>query len=132
MEKTIEKLTGDTEGVSYEFPVFRFVGSDRAAPRAYLQAALHAGELPGTVAIDALMPKLAKAEAEGRIRGSHKRRSPLRPTMPSARSFAAQSCRQPLLATQPFQQQQVALAWLLQSPPHLYLLLRWLPVASIS
>ncbi|MEQ1938002.1 succinylglutamate desuccinylase/aspartoacylase family protein [Mesorhizobium sp. CN5-321] len=70
MEKTIEKLTGDTEGVSYEFPVFRFVGSDRAAPRAYLQAALHAGELPGTVAIDALMPKLAKAEAEGRIRGS--------------------------------------------------------------
>ena len=70
MEKTIEKLAGDTEGVSYEFPVFRFFGSDKAAPRAYLQAALHAGELPGTVAIDALMPKLSKAEAEGRILGS--------------------------------------------------------------
>lgn len=70
MDKTIERIEGDTEGVGYEFPVFRFEGSDRAAPRAYLQAALHAGELPGTVAIDALMPILAKAEAEGRIRGS--------------------------------------------------------------
>lgn len=70
MKKTVERIEGDTEGVSYEFPVFRFEGSDKAAPRAYLQAALHAGELPGTVAIDALMPLLVKAEAEGRIRGS--------------------------------------------------------------
>lgn len=70
MEKSVERIEGDTEGVAYEFPVFRFEGSDKAAPRAYLQAALHAGELPGTVAIDALMPMLAKAEAEGRIRGS--------------------------------------------------------------
>ncbi|HEY4192839.1 MAG TPA: succinylglutamate desuccinylase/aspartoacylase family protein [Mesorhizobium sp.] len=56
--------------MAYEFPVFRFDGSDKSAPAAYLQAALHGGELPGTVAIDALMPKLAKAEAEGRIRGA--------------------------------------------------------------
>ncbi len=69
MKKAIERLQGDSEGVAYEFPVFRFSGTDEAAPSAYLQAALHAGELPGTVAIDALMPKLAKAEAEGRIRG---------------------------------------------------------------
>ncbi|TIN17006.1 MAG: succinylglutamate desuccinylase/aspartoacylase family protein, partial [Mesorhizobium sp.] len=54
---------------SYEFPVFRFEGTDKAAPSAYLQAALHAGELPGVVAIDALMPMLEKAEAEGRIKG---------------------------------------------------------------
>jgi predicted deacylase len=73
--KSIERIVGDSEGVSYEFPVFRFEGlrfdgSDKAAPSAYLQAALHAGELPGVVAIDALMPMLEKAEAEGRIRGN--------------------------------------------------------------
>ncbi|MEO5756556.1 MAG: succinylglutamate desuccinylase/aspartoacylase family protein [Mesorhizobium sp.] len=69
MQKSIERISGDSEGVSYEFPVFRFAGSDKAAPTAYLQAALHAGELPGVVAIDALMPMLNKAEAEGRIKG---------------------------------------------------------------
>jgi hypothetical protein len=70
MQKTIERIAGDSEGVAYEFPVFRFEGTDRQAPTAYLQAALHAGELPGVVAIDALMPMLARAEAEGRIRGA--------------------------------------------------------------
>ncbi|RWO31116.1 MAG: peptidase M14 [Mesorhizobium sp.] len=69
MQKSIEHIVGDSEGVSYEFPVFRFEGTDRAASSAYLQAALHAGELPGVVAIDALMPMLEKAEAERRIKG---------------------------------------------------------------
>src|SRR5690606_4281698 len=44
-------------------------GSSRKAPTAYIQAALHAGELPCVVAIDALMPKLRAAQAEGRILG---------------------------------------------------------------
>ena len=70
MEKTIETIPGDTEGVAYSFPVYRFRGTREAAPSAYIQAALHAGELPGTVAIDALMPRLRQAEAEGRLRGS--------------------------------------------------------------
>jgi predicted deacylase len=70
MQKSIERIAGDSEGVSYEFPVFRFGGIDKAEPSAYLQAALHAGELPGVVAIDALMPMLEKAEAEGRIKGN--------------------------------------------------------------
>ena len=70
MQKTIERIAGDSEGVAYEFPVFRFEGKDKAAPSAYLQAALHAGELPGVVAIDALMPALNKAAAEGRINGN--------------------------------------------------------------
>lgn len=70
MQKSIERITGDTEGVSYEFPVYRFKGSAADAPSAYLQAALHAGELPGVVAIHALMPKLRAAEAKGRIRGN--------------------------------------------------------------
>jgi predicted deacylase len=70
MRKSIERIAGDTEGVTYDFPVFRFEGTTSEAPSAYLQAALHAGELPGTVAIDALMPMLEKAEAESRIRGA--------------------------------------------------------------
>lgn len=69
MKTTIEKIAGDTEGVSYEVTVFQFKGSSKKAPTAYLQAALHAGELPGVVAIHALMPKLRAAEAEGRILG---------------------------------------------------------------
>lgn len=69
MKTTIEKLPGDTEGVSYELTVFRFKGSSKKAPTAYIQAALHAGELPGVVAIHALMPRLRAAEAEGRILG---------------------------------------------------------------
>lgn len=69
MKTTIEKIPGDTEGVSYELTVYRFKGSSRKAPTAYIQAALHAGELPGVVAIHELMPKLRAAEAEGRILG---------------------------------------------------------------
>lgn len=69
MQTSIERIAGDTEGVTYEFPVYRFAGGAADAPSAYLQAALHAGELPGMVAIHALMPKLKAAEAEGRIRG---------------------------------------------------------------
>lgn len=70
MKKSIERIEGDSAGIAFEFPVFRFEGRDSAAPGAYLQAALHGGELPGTVAIDALMPLLEKAEAEGRILGA--------------------------------------------------------------
>lgn len=69
MDKTIERIAGDTEGVSYEFPVLRFAGRSREAPRAYLQAALHGGEMPGVAAIDQLMPMLRRCEREARILG---------------------------------------------------------------
>jgi uncharacterized protein len=69
MQKTIEKIAGDTDGLSFEFAVYRIKGRSDGAPSAYLQAALHGGELPGVVAIDALMPKLRAAEADGRVRG---------------------------------------------------------------
>lgn len=68
MQKTIETIIGDTPGLSFSFPVYRFDGG-ADAPSAYIQAALHADELPGVVAIHALMPKLLEAEAQGRIRG---------------------------------------------------------------
>lgn len=70
MKTSIERIAGDTEGVNYEFSVYRIEGSSSGAPTAYLQAALHSCELPGTVAIHALMKRLRKAEAEGRILGS--------------------------------------------------------------
>jgi len=69
MEKTIERIDGDTAGISYELAVYRFKGSSTAAPRTYIQAALHGDEFPGTVAIHELMPQLRSAEAEGRILG---------------------------------------------------------------
>ena len=28
MKKSVERITGDSEGVAYEFPVFRFEGSE--------------------------------------------------------------------------------------------------------
>ncbi len=70
MQKTIEELCGDTDGVAYELVVYRFWGSSPQAPSAYIQAGLHAGELPGVVAIHALMPRLRKADVEGRILGN--------------------------------------------------------------
>jgi len=70
MQKTIETIRGNGDGVAYEFPVFRIAGSSPDAPSAYIQAALHSDELPGVVAIDALMRELRKAEAEGRVRGA--------------------------------------------------------------
>lgn len=68
MRKVIEHIAGDTEGISYSFPVYHFDGRG-SAPSAYLQAALHGDELPGVVALDALMPLLRKADDEGRILG---------------------------------------------------------------
>ncbi len=69
MDKRVETIAGDTPGLTYSFPVYRFAGRRRGAPRAYLQAALHGDELPGTVALDRLMERLRQADAEGRIAG---------------------------------------------------------------
>lgn len=68
-QKSIETIPGDTAGLAYSFAVYRFDGSDPGAASAYIQAALHGDELPGVVAIHALMPMLRQAEADGRIRG---------------------------------------------------------------
>lgn len=69
MEKAIERIEGDTAGISYELAVYRFKGSSADAPRTYIQAALHGDEFPGVVAIHELMPQLRRAEAESRILG---------------------------------------------------------------
>mgnify|MGYP001561010206 CR=1 FL=1 len=49
--------------------VFHRFGRAGARPKAYLQAAIHANELPGAMALHHLMPMLAAAGARGRIRG---------------------------------------------------------------
>ena len=44
-------------------------GRSGARPKAYLQAAIHANEFPGAMALHHLMPMLAEADRRGRIRG---------------------------------------------------------------
>jgi predicted deacylase len=62
-------IPGDTPGIEWRLPVIRFKGSDPAAPKVYIQAALHANELPGTALAHFLCGKLRQAESEGRIAG---------------------------------------------------------------
>ena len=49
--------------------VFHRFGKAGARPKAYLQAAIHANELPGAMALHHLMPMLAAADRQGRIKG---------------------------------------------------------------
>ena len=69
MQKTSRIIPGDTVGLSYHLDVLAFEGVDEDAPSAYLQAALHANELPGVAALHYLIPMLEEAEAAGRLRG---------------------------------------------------------------
>lgn len=62
-------IAGDTPGVEWRLPVLRFSGDDAAAPRVYLQAALHANELPGTAVLHFLCDRLRQAESEGMLCG---------------------------------------------------------------
>lgn len=62
-------IDGDTSGAVWRFPVFRFKGSSSEAPSVYIQAALHAGELPGTALLHILLQRLAEAQTQGLIRG---------------------------------------------------------------
>lgn len=62
-------LAGDTPGLEWRVPVLRFRGSSDKAPRVYIQAALHANELPGTAVAHFLCERLRAAEAAGAILG---------------------------------------------------------------
>ena len=70
MAQSIETLTfpGDSPGSEYSVPVYRF-GTPGARPKAYLQAALHADEQPGMMALIHLIDLLSAAEAKGEIEG---------------------------------------------------------------
>ncbi|OWV79888.1 peptidase M14 [Rhizobium sp. R635] len=62
-------IPGDTPGTEWRLPVLRFTGRDPKAPKTYIQAALHAGELPGTALLHFLCERLRQAESEGKIAG---------------------------------------------------------------
>lgn len=61
-------IEGDTPGIAWRLPVIQFRGADAAAPKVYIQAALHAGELPGTALLHFLCERLRVAEAAGAIK----------------------------------------------------------------
>lgn len=69
MERTEIIIGGDTTGIEWRVPVFHFKGSDATAPSVYIQAALHANELPGVAVAHFLLEKLRAADAAGTIRG---------------------------------------------------------------
>jgi predicted deacylase len=62
-------ISGDTPGIEWRLPVICFKGSDEGAPKVYIQAALHANELPGTALLHFLCERLRQADAEGAING---------------------------------------------------------------
>ena len=57
-----------TPGTTRSIAWLRF-GRAGARPKVYIQAAIHANELPGAMALHHLMPMLAEADRAGRIRG---------------------------------------------------------------
>ena len=61
-------LPSMTPGTGRSIVVHRF-GRAGARPKAYFQAAIHANELPGAMALHHLLPVLAAADKGGRIRG---------------------------------------------------------------
>jgi len=67
----IEQVTleSDTPGQEFSLRVFHFRGSENG-PAVYMQAALHSHEMPGMVALDRLIPRLAAAENDACLAGS--------------------------------------------------------------
>jgi len=70
MQKSEIIIAGDTPGVEFRLPVVTFPGTGAAAPKTYMQAALHAEELPGVAALHFLIPMLEAAEKRGDILGA--------------------------------------------------------------
>jgi len=66
--KTSIDLPAMSPGSARSVVVHRF-GRPGARPKAYLQAAIHANELPGAMALHHLMPMLVEADRAGRVRG---------------------------------------------------------------
>ena len=62
------ELPSMTPGTARGIAVHRF-GRPGARPKAYLQAAIHANELPGTMALHHLMPMLVAADRRGLVGG---------------------------------------------------------------
>jgi len=68
IQKSSITLPSMTPGTQRSIPVLRF-GKAGARPKVYMQAAIHANEMPGTMAMHHLMPLLAEADKKGLIQG---------------------------------------------------------------
>src|SRR3954469_19948522 len=68
MKTVHHALTQGTPGVAIELQSLHY-GTPGAGPKATLQAALHADEIPGLLVAHHLRERLATLEAEGRILG---------------------------------------------------------------
>ncbi|TCQ11684.1 hypothetical protein C8J34_101315 [Rhizobium sp. PP-F2F-G36] len=70
MKQDVIVIPGDTPEVSWRVPVLEFAGTHAgSAPKVYIQAALHANELPGVATLHRLCARLRAADAAGAIRG---------------------------------------------------------------
>jgi predicted deacylase len=69
MDITDIVIEGDTPGISWRLPVYRFTGSKPGVAKVYIQAALHANELPGTALLHFLCRRLQQADRDGAILG---------------------------------------------------------------
>lgn len=67
LERITTTIPADAPGTTTQLTLFR-IGPADAATKVYMQAALHADEQPGIMAIHHLLPLLEKADAEGRLR----------------------------------------------------------------
>lgn len=68
MDMSFEVIRGDTPGLEWRFPVLRFrPEGPTSGPKVYLQAGLHAGELPGPGVLHLLAGHLRRARADGRL-----------------------------------------------------------------
>ena len=68
VKKQTIKLPMMTPGTRRDITVLRY-GKSGARPKAYIQAAIHANEMPGTMALHYLLPLLAEADKKGLIQG---------------------------------------------------------------
>jgi len=68
MKKTFVQLPSMTPGTHRTISVLSF-GKTGARPKVYMQAAIHANEMPGSMTLHHLMPLLAEAEKKGLIKG---------------------------------------------------------------
>ena len=67
MQTIHEQIPGDVPGTAYDLTIHRLASDAGGAP-VYIQAALHAGERPGTALLHYRLPMLEKAETDGLIR----------------------------------------------------------------
>ena len=68
MTPIVRTLTGDSAGSQRRLTAFSY-GSEGTGPKVYLQAGLHADEMPGVLILQHLLPLLDAAEARGGIAG---------------------------------------------------------------